>query len=848
MPVEEATTQEANATVAAAAPAENAAPEAQTSYNADSIQVLEGLEAVRKRPGMYIGNVNDIQGLHQLVFEAVDNAIDEALAGHCDHTTVTLHPDGSASVEDNGRGIPVDLHKKEGVSAAEVIMTRLHSGGKFDNNSYKVSGGLHGVGISCVNGLSEWLTLDIHRDGKRYQQRYHQGVPCDPLTEVGPAEGTGTKISFLPDPTIFGVTEFDFEGLSTRLRELAYLNRGLRIDLIDERNDREQIFQFDGGIASFVDHLAKAKDPVHPTPIHILRAAGSDGISVEIAMQWTAAYQDTIHCFANNIRNRDGGTHETAFKSALTRVINNYAQQEQMLKNYKGTLSGEDIREGLVAIVSVKVPDPTFSNQTKDKLLNNNVAPHVHDAVGQGLGTWLLESPAEARGVITKSVEAARAREAARKARELVRRKGALDSSTLPGKLADCQNRDPAHSEIFIVEGESAGGTAKMGRDRRSQAILPLRGKILNVEKARFERMIDSQEIAVLISALGAGIADEFDINRLRYHRIVIMTDADVDGSHIRTLLLTFFFRQMPLIVEKGYLYIAQPPLYKITKGKSERYLKDDIAFESFLLDLALAQAYVDTPHGPMDADTLRSVITTVSEYRRDLELAAIKSAGRIDPAERRADVADKRIIDALVRDFPLTEEAFATAESLQDYLQQLASLLDQRHPDTIFDAPQVLCAEAGERIEGFYSVWESRHAGVLCHTRIDQSLLKRQLFQRLRNQHLSLVERLGAHFTLRIGENSPPQSLDSYERLAEIIFEAGKKGLSIQRYKGLGEMNAEQLWETTMDCERRTLQQVKVKDLLEADSLFTILMGDTVEPRRDFIAANAQNTRSLDI
>jgi len=804
------------------------------TYDADSIQVLEGLEAVRKRPGMYIGNVNELSGLHQLIFEAVDNSVDEALAGHCDKVSVVLHIDGSASVEDNGRGIPVDMHKKEGVSAAEVIMTRLHAGGKFDNNSYKVSGGLHGVGISCVNALSDWLRLETRIAGKEYTQRFQRGVPDAPICEVGPTTLKGTRISFLPDRSIFGITDFNFDQLTNRLRELAFLNRGVSISIHDERDERHFDFQFEGGIASFVSFLTRGKGAIHPDPIYIHKVIPEEGVTVELALQWTEDYKEKLVAFANNIRNNDGGTHETAFKTALARTINQFAQNEQLLKAFKGVLSGDDIREGLFAIVSVKLPDPTFSNQTKDKLLNNNILGHVQQAVNDGLGTWLLEAPALARAIIGKSVDAARARDAARKARELVRRKGALESSTLPGKLADCQIKDPAQCEIYIVEGESAGGTAKQGRDRAFQAILPLKGKILNVEKARFDRMISSQEIMVLISALGAGTADDFNIDKLRYHRIVIMTDADVDGSHIRTLLLTFFFRQMPQLVERGFLYIAQPPLYKIKRGKNERYLKGEPDYESYLLNCGTQGTQVVTATETLEAEEIRNLVSLTLEYQRKRD----RFSGQNDP----------RVIDAMIRELPLSEEVAADPPRFVEWVQALARLLDERYQDTNFDVPAVLVPSTDEdAFDGPYVDWTTRHMGNLKRTRIDGGLLKRRTFQQLVQLNETISTKLGPQFTL-IGSTKESVVLTNADALAEAVLTGGKAGQTIQRYKGLGEMNAEQLWETTMDPTRRTLLRVEVDDEFNADALFTVLMGDAVEPRREFIEENALNVSNLDI
>jgi len=800
-------------------------------YTADSIQVLEGLEAVRKRPGMYIGNVNEVSGLHQLVYEVVDNAIDEALAGHCDEIIVTLHEDNSVTVSDNGRGIPTDIHKKEGVSAAQVIMTVLHAGGKFDNNSYKVSGGLHGVGVSCVNALSKNLELNIYRQGRHHVQSYAFGKPLYALRDEGPSKRSGTSITWWADDSIFTVTEYDYDGLATRLRELSYLNSGVRIVLNDERNERSQVFQFEGGICSFVEYLGTGKEPIHPTPIHIVKSIEEEGIVVEIALQWTKAYQELLLCFANNIRNRDGGTHETSFKASLTRAINQYAAQEQVVKNFKGTISGEDIREGLIAIVSIKLPNPTFSNQTKDKLLNSNITPYVAQTVTQGISEWLEESPGEARSIVLKTIEAAMAREAARKARELVHRKGALDSLALPGKLSDCSNRDPAQCEIYIVEGDSAGGTAKAGRDCKFQAILPLRGKILNVEKARFERIIDSDTISIIFSALGTNVGDDFNLDKLRYHRIIIMTDADVDGSHIRTLLLAFFFRQMPKLIENGHIYIAQPPLFKVEKRGKSQYLKDEPALDDYLLGSAVAGGHVEAENGDIIRDeALLSAFHSILFYDHFLP--------------RAAGDGDSRIIDALVKDVQLEETDFDNEEVLRAKLQTLTEILDKRYMDAIFVAPPIEQGDDGK----FFALWYTRHCSALKKTRIDAALLRRNSFQKISRAYHSVRSTLGAHFTYISEQTKRPQHLTDVEALLNIAMENGRRGHKIQRYKGLGEMNAEQLWETTMDKANRKLLQVKLEDAVETDRIFTTLMGDQVEPRRAFIQTHALDVKNLDI
>ncbi len=806
--------------------------EASQAYTADSIQVLEGLEAVRKRPGMYIGNVNDISGLHQLVYEVVDNSIDEALAGYCSEIVVTIHEDNSVTVRDNGRGIPTEIHKKEGVSAAEVIMTVLHAGGKFDNNSYKVSGGLHGVGVSCVNALSKMLKMDIYRNGRHFHQEYSCGKPLFPLRDEGPSDQTGTSITWLADDSIYTVTEYDYDGLATRLKELSYLNSGVRIVLNDERGeDRSQIFHFQGGIASFVEELAKTKEPIHSTPILVSKSFDDEGIGIEIALQWTNDYHETLLCFANNIRNRDGGTHETSFKQSLTRVVNNYATQQNLLKNFKGTISGEDIREGLVAIVSVKLPNPTFSNQTKDKLLNSNITPCIAQAMQLCINQWLEESPNEARGVVEKTVRSAQAREAARKARENVLRKGALNSMSLPGKLSDCNSRNPAECEVFLVEGDSAGGTAKAGRDSKFQAILPLRGKILNVEKARFERIIDSESVNIIFSALGTGVGDDFKLEKLRYHRIIIMTDADVDGSHICTLLLAFFFRQMPQLVMNGHIYIAQPPLFKAVKKGKTKYIKDEAAFDEYILNCAVSSGDVVTEKGEKLADDeLLKVFESILFYDNYLPRASVD--------------ADPRIIDAMIKDVNFEEADFTDEAVFTAKIKELAAVLDKRYLDTIFLAPQVVKTSSGK----FTVDWVTRYQSALKITRIDEELIRKNNFQKIFRTYHSVRERLGAKFTYQTSPEAVPLEFVNIEDLLKTAKEQGQKGQDIQRYKGLGEMNKEQLWETTMDPARRVLKQVKISDAIEADAACTLLMGDVVEPRRNFIVENSQKVRNLDI
>ena len=799
------------------------------AYNEGSIQVLKGLEAVRKRPGMYIGDTDDGSGLHHMVYEVVDNAVDEALAGYCDRVDVAIHFDGSVSVEDNGRGIPVGEHPVEKRSTAEVVMTVLHAGGKFNHSNYKVSGGLHGVGVSVVNALSDLLKLEIKREGKTWYQEYRRGDPVAPLKAIGVSEKTGTKVSFHPDPEIFKGIDFSFEILSQRLRELSYLNRGLTIALSDERSEKSHEFHSDGGILEFVANLNSTKVAIHEKPIGVVGEV--DGTQVEVAMQWNDSYQESIYCFTNNIKNKDGGTHLTGFRAALTRTVNAYAQAAGLLKDLKIGLGGDEISEGLTAIVSVKHPDPKFSNQPKDKLVSSEVKGIVERITNEKLGRFLEEHPREAKQIIEKAVLAARARDAARKAREMVQRKGALDSSSLPGKLADCQERDPARSELYIVEGDSAGGSAKQGRNRKDQAILPLRGKILNVEKARLEKMLSSQEIVTLITALGCGVEKDKEIDKIRYHRIIIMTDADVDGSHIRTLLLTFFYRHFAEIVERGYLYIAQPPLYRVKKGKKELYLKNEQALEEYLVDSAAENLSLRDPATgePITGEPLRNYARAAAKYKRILSIIDRK--------------CDARIVDAIVKGSTLTKADLRDQDVVTRTLIRLQEYLDKYTPelsDAVFKvAPDT---EHG----GFTITAPVKGGGVRKTTTIDFAFLDSPEFIDLSavNQQLAAL-------------GPPPYFLDHggevielrrIEELADRVNELGKKGLAIQRYKGLGEMNPEQLWETTMDPARRTLLQVRVEDAYEADRLFSTLMGDLVEPRREFIETTALNVRNLDI
>ncbi|WP_157016256.1 DNA topoisomerase (ATP-hydrolyzing) subunit B [Mesorhizobium xinjiangense] len=801
-------------------------------YGADSIKVLKGLDAVRKRPGMYIGDTDDGSGLHHMVYEVVDNAIDEALAGHATKVTVTLNPDGSCTVTDNGRGIPTDMHAEEGVSAAEVIMTQLHAGGKFDQNSYKVSGGLHGVGVSVVNALSSWLKLKIRRKGKIHEMSFSHGVADAPLAVTGDAgDETGTEVSFLPSTETFTMTEFNYDTLEHRLRELAFLNSGVHIHLTDKRHAdvRSQEFLYDGGIVEFVKYLDRAKKPLIEAPISI--GAERDGITVEVAMWWNDSYHENVLAFTNNIPQRDGGTHLAGFRGALTRQVTGYAEASGISKREKVSLTGDDCREGLTAVLSVKVPDPKFSSQTKDKLVSSEVRPVVESLVNEALGTWFEEHPGESKTLISKVVEAASAREAARKARELTRRKGALDITSLPGKLADCQERDPAKSELFIVEGDSAGGSAKSGRSRKNQAILPLRGKILNVERARFDRMLSSDMIGTLITALGTGIGkDEFNPEKLRYHKIIIMTDADVDGAHIRTLLLTFFFRQMPELIERGHLYIAQPPLYKVTRGKSFQYLKDEQAFETYLIESGLEDTFLELGNGEVRAgNDLRAVIEDA--------LAVRSLINGLHTRYDRAVVEQAAIVGALNPDL------FADLGQAEEMAQRIAERLDAIAEETE-RGWEGRTATSNDGSGGF--IFERTVRGVKETVQLDMGLIG-SADARALNRYADRLGEIYANLPV-LKRKETTQDISGPMQLLDAVFSVGRKGLTLQRYKGLGEMNAEQLWETTLDPDERTLLQVKISDATDADSLFSRLMGDEVEPRRDFIQENALSVANLDV
>ena len=812
----------------------NTTPE-NAGYGADSIKMLKGLEAVRKRPGMYIGDTSDGTGLHHMVFEVVDNAIDEALAGYCDDIVVTIHTDNSISVTDNGRGIPTDIHKDDEFhrSAAEIVMTELHAGGKFDQNSYKVSGGLHGVGVSCVNALSEWLRLTIRRNGEVHEMEFHRGVRQAPLTVTGKTEKRGTEVRFLADPQIFNHIEYHYDILSKRLRELSFLNNGVKIRLVDQRNNKEENFAFSGGVKGFVEYINRAKTVLHPNVFSVSAESNAGGVpvTVDVAMQWNDSYSESVLCFTNNIPQRDGGTHMTGLRAAMTRVLNKYIADNELAKKAKVETSGDDMREGLACVLSVKVPEPKFSSQTKDKLVSSEVRPAVEDAVGRTLETWLLEHPADAKALCAKVVEAARAREAARRAREMTRRKSVLEGAGLPGKLADCQEKDPALCELYIVEGDSAGGSAKQGRDRKFQAVLPLRGKVLNVEKARFDRLIASEQIATLITALGTSIGPDFNAEKLRYHRLIIMTDADVDGAHIRTLLLTLLYRQMPELISRGYVYIAQPPLYKVKVGREERYLKDDAEETVFMLQVALKDAAF-TPSEGADPITGDALAELARQY--DLADAVIRRASRM---------IDEAALSAMAEGVAINLDSEAEAEESAKRLREV--LFDPLVPNAVEVRVEVDPATEKQRLV----VRRMRHGNVRVSI-IDSTFVEGADYAVLEKSAKTFLGLIGPGAVMARGEGEKRKevAVSDFREAMRWLHAEAERSVSKQRYKGLGEMNPDQLWETTMDPKVRRLLRVQIEDAIAADEVFTTLMGDDVEPRRAFIETHALSASNIDI